>query len=473
MGFIMRKIALLSWLWVACLATSASADITSWTGAAGDRTWSNAANWTNGVPTEDLVAVFSTAESAVVFLEGSNPVLKGLLISDGDWQFSGIGSINVGSDGFSCSANATLKYSSSIFSLGPTSVYGYVNGPKLEAPAINLLGGRFYFTALTGEINVTGGLAKAGTVNGNVSLSGNGFLNCGTINGNVSVHNATISYNLKTTINGNLSLSPDSVLGYGYDQTLVVNGNLVLDGSRNLHWACLPGRYTMITCKGAIVDNGIELIGKPGHFDYQVEVSQNKVELVVTPRQGLDATLIAWLETTPVQADGTYDVKIWAHPIGDNVRGLKDISVDILSLDTVGITEPLRKKPYIGKDWATVLFEVDTGGLNIGSVRQDKDKDGDLDSSGMAITDMNGSLFGLNEPILLATQKWVMLQPGEASLTATIHPASRCYNESGDVMPFQNFYVLDTRVAGVPEPATLAMLGLGSLLLTSTRRRTR
>ncbi|MDR0534549.1 MAG: PEP-CTERM sorting domain-containing protein [Verrucomicrobiales bacterium] len=193
---------------VAVLATSAAFAQSTWTGVAGNGNWSDAGNWSGGVPGLTSTATFNSAGTTI---DVSGAAIRGMYFTGGAGSFTFNSSSSPFTVGnglvFNIAAavtSATMTYSGPLtFELGSSSLR-FQNFATATDATFNITGN------ITGNTSATGGL---------IQLEGNGD-NRGTISGNITQGTGSLLSINKTnagtwTISGNITTTGSITVSQG------------------------------------------------------------------------------------------------------------------------------------------------------------------------------------------------------------------------------------------------------------------
>jgi len=185
------------------------------------------------------------------------------------------------------------------------------------------------------------------------------------------------------------------------------------------------------------------------------------------------------LEADAVASGNNYDVRIYAQVTGTGTdEGLADTQFTISSSTTTGVTDSVEQSPppssgNVKNTWAAPIAANFT---TMSPLYQDVGGDSDMDAFQAAFTDMQAYTnltVGQGGWTLLATQTWKMNADQHAWLDIDVSPISRHF-DWGVADPYKSGFdsVSGQGVTvGVPEPATMALLGVGGVLTLLKRRR--
>lgn len=190
------------------------------------------------------------------------------------------------------------------------------------------------------------------------------------------------------------------------------------------------------------------------------------------------ATLKVWI-TTPgydenyPAANAIFDIQVWAEIIGDNA-GMYDMAITVKTPGTLFKAEPLAA---IGatREVRTTWGSLAVWGKKINAARSDGDADGDLDANQMAVGGFELADSGITS-LLIGTMKYKWLGTALTNVptdfVVTVAPTSRYIVDDGEYTTalYDSIEAVGTRIGPIPEPATLALLGLGSLALLRRKK---
>jgi len=240
----------------------------------------------------------------------------GYSIDGEDLRLVGLATVRVG-DGTAAGADYTATIDTNLVGngtlikndLGRLILNGantYTGGTTVKAGTLELSGSLASAVNLEGGWLLTGLTGSAGTINGDVTMTGGVLGGSGTINGDVTVTSGTVGPGNSPgtlTINGDFNLTSDSILDFelgdpdgvaGTDSDLIdVNGDLTLDGTLNV--TALTdfgmGTYRLIDYSGALTDNGLDIGTTPDGFltsDLTLQTATaNQINLLVGTPSGL------------------------------------------------------------------------------------------------------------------------------------------------------------------------------------------
>ncbi|WP_420382129.1 RHS repeat-associated core domain-containing protein [Novosphingobium sp.] len=224
---------------------------TNWTGGAGDDDWSNAANWTNGVPQSGL-GFTTDGQSVAVINNIINTVTSTIVIAnDVNAQDIYVGTTDP-SNGPSVSLTGTLDTSYA----GEGGAYGYLD---LTSGTFEIDGGTLAYTG----VGLNGGTLAFGSTS-----AGAEFLHQDIVNGDFTISNSEVLLEGYNVFHGQGGGGPSTVTQNGGSQLIVANGTLALDGTLDIQDG---GDSTLFALDGGNLsgygdDNGANIFIDGGTF---------------------------------------------------------------------------------------------------------------------------------------------------------------------------------------------------------------
>jgi fibronectin-binding autotransporter adhesin len=254
-----------------CIPRLAAAQTTDWTNAAGDGSWSNAANWDNGVPGAGFTAnvTNSLGVTQTVTYDYAGPAVS---LAAVNVNVTGASSNSV-SEILSISANTLASEQESVGGFSGSTLGGVGVGTINQAGGLNAMGAGSlvlgYNAGDQGFYNLSAGAVSDGD-NEYIGMSGAGVFNqSGGSNVDTNEFPNFLGYSAGSTGNYNLSNGSVSAAGFvvGDSGAGIFNqsGGTVTCGNFPLSLANEPGGTgTYILSGGSLTCGGWEMIGEAG-----------------------------------------------------------------------------------------------------------------------------------------------------------------------------------------------------------------
>ena len=201
----------------ATLTDNRPAGQTNWTGAAGDDDWSNAGNWTNGVPQSGLG--FTTDGQSVAVINNVIDAAPSTIVIAGSVNAQDI-YLNTAdpAGGPSVSLTGTLDTSYG----GEGGAYGY----------LDLTSGTFEIDG--GSLNYTGVGLNGGTLAFGSTANGAEFLNTDIVNGDFTINGSEVLLDGYNVFHGQGGGGPSTTTLTGGAQLIEASGTLAIDGTLDI-----------------------------------------------------------------------------------------------------------------------------------------------------------------------------------------------------------------------------------------------